>query len=154
TSVPVRLETNLEGAIRVALAMFPTDSAKRIVILSDGLETTGNAMEAAQLAQATNVRIDVVPLQGQHEPEVAVTNVQLPATVNIGEIFDVNVTVESGTETTATLTLLSAGNVVKSMGVTLKKGANNYVFTLSAAQAKFTDFQVRIDPANGSDTFY
>jgi uncharacterized membrane protein len=154
SSAPVRLETNIEGAIRLALAMFPTDAARRIVILSDGVETAGNATEAARLAAATNVQIDVVPLQVQHGPEVAVTNIQLPPSVNVGEVFDVTVSVESSTETVGTLTLLSAGAVVKSMGVTLKKGANNYVFTLSAAQAKFTDFQARIDVPNGADTFY
>ncbi|HVO43863.1 MAG TPA: VWA domain-containing protein [Aggregatilineales bacterium] len=154
SSAPVRLETNIEGAIRVALAMFPSDTARRIVILSDGAETIGNAQEAAKLAQAGGVQIDVVPLQAQTGPEIAVTNVQLPPTINVGEQFDISVTVQSTTATSVDLTLLSAGNVVKTTRVTLKPGENNFVFSLTAAQARFTDFQARIDPASGSDGFY
>ncbi len=32
TSVPIRLETNMADAIRLALAMFPSDSARRIAL--------------------------------------------------------------------------------------------------------------------------
>ncbi|MBK9208726.1 MAG: VWA domain-containing protein [Anaerolineales bacterium] len=43
TSVPITNQTDLAEAIQLGLAMFPSGFAKRMVILSDGAETTGNA---------------------------------------------------------------------------------------------------------------
>ncbi|MEP7287579.1 MAG: VWA domain-containing protein [Chloroflexota bacterium] len=153
-SAPVRLDTNIAGAIRLGLAMFPTDTARRLVILSDGVETTGNAIEAARLAAATNVQIDVVPLQRKVGPEVLVSDVRLPTTVNQGQTFDLGITVQSQVDTTADLTVLSAGTVIQTKRVDLKSGTNNFVLSLSAPRQGFTDFQVRVDPPGQSDTFY
>src|SRR5450432_3870607 len=154
SSKPIQLDTNIAEAIRLGLAMFPSDSARRLVILSDGVETLGNAVEAARLAAATNVQIDVVPLKHQSGPEVLVSDVRLPTTVNKGEVFDLGVTVESQLDTSADLTILSSGTVIQSKRVDLKAGTNNFVLSLSSPRQGFTDFQVRVDPAAGSDTFY
>jgi uncharacterized membrane protein len=154
TSVPIRLDTNIGGAIRLGLAMFPADTARRLVLLSDGLETVGSAVEAARLAAATNVQIDIVPLRRQAGPEVLVSDVRLPTTVNQGEIFDLGVTVESQTDTSVDLTVLSGGAVIQTRRMDVKKGTNNFVMSLKAPRQGFTDFQVRVDPPGNSDTFY
>lgn len=153
TSAPVRLNSNLAEAIRLALAMFPADTARRIVILSDGIETVGNAAQAGELAAATGVQIDYVPLRNQGGPEVLVTDVRVPAKVNAKEQFDLGVSVQSRTDTSAVLTILAGSAVITQRTVTLKAGMNDFVFTLSVAQQGFSDFRVRVDPA-GQDTFY
>lgn len=152
-SAPIRLNTNVAEAIRLALAMFPSDSARRIVILSDGVETMGSAIAAAQLAAATNVQIDVVPLAHHSGPEVLVSDVQVPSKVNVGEQFDLHVTVQSQTDSNANLTVLASGSVVAQKPVQLKTGTNNYVFTLTVKAEGFNDFRVRVDPLT-TDTFY
>ncbi|HRF93859.1 MAG TPA: vWA domain-containing protein, partial [Aggregatilineales bacterium] len=48
-SQPSGGNTNLEAAIRLGLALLPQDAVRRMVILSDGLSTTGDALHAAQL---------------------------------------------------------------------------------------------------------
>jgi uncharacterized membrane protein len=155
TSVPVRLDTDLAEAIRLGMAMFPADAAQRLVILSDGVETTGNAVEAARLASVMGVRIDVVPLQRKSGPEVIVSEVRAPGTVNEGEIFDLEVTVESQTDSQATMTVLSGGTVVYSDAISLKQGSNSFTLPLRAPKQGFNDLQVRVDPTtNGADTFY
>ena len=55
-------QSNLAEAIRMAAAVFPPDSAKRIVIVSDGNETTGDALAEAKRVTAADIGIDVVPL--------------------------------------------------------------------------------------------
>ncbi|MBN1967383.1 MAG: VWA domain-containing protein, partial [Anaerolineae bacterium] len=42
-SDPIRLNTDLAEAMRLGLALFPADTAKRMVILSDGKQTVGDA---------------------------------------------------------------------------------------------------------------
>ena len=43
TSIPRTIETDISEAIRLGLALFPPEAGKRMVILSDGLATTGDA---------------------------------------------------------------------------------------------------------------
>jgi uncharacterized membrane protein len=156
SSTPVRLDTNIAEAIRLGLAMFPADVAKRLVILSDGVETLGAASEAARLAAATGVEIDVVPLRRQDGPEVLVSNISLPTSVNQEETFDLSITVESRIATLANLTILAGGAVIDSQVVELQAGANNYVIPLKQSTQGFTNFQVQVEPvsADGADTFY
>jgi uncharacterized membrane protein len=153
TSTPKRQATNIAEAIRLGLAMFPADTARRIVILSDGLETVGNAVQASELAAATGVQVDFVPLLHQRGPEVLVTDVRAPTRVNAAEQFDLGVTVRSETATPARLTVLAGGKTVAQEAVDLKAGTNNFVFTLSVGETGFSDFQVRVDPAS-ADGFY
>ena len=61
TSVPITNQTDLAEAIQLGLALFPSGSAKRMVILSDGAETTGDALNAAKFASASDVQIVVLP---------------------------------------------------------------------------------------------
>ncbi|GAB4556180.1 MAG: VWA domain-containing protein [Anaerolineae bacterium] len=156
TSTTIQLDTNIAEAIRLGLAMFPNDSARRLVILSDGIETLDSAVEAARLAAATNVQIDVLPLRRAPGPEVLVSEVRVPTTVNQGELFDLGVTIESKTATRANLTILSGGQVIQTSIVDLDAGTNNFVLQLRSPQQGFTDFQVRVDPVSGNatDTYY
>ncbi len=157
TSTPVRLDTNIAEAIRLGLAMFPADAARRLVVLSDGVETLGSAVEAARLAAAIGVQIDIVPLRRSPSPEVLITDLRLPTTVNQGEEFDLGVTIESQVATPANIIVLSRGTVIRTVTVDLKVGVNNFVLPpLRVPQPGFTDLQVRVDPLNAeqTDTFY
>jgi uncharacterized membrane protein len=156
-STPIRLDTNIAEAIRLGLAMFPADAARRLVILSDGVETLGNAVEAARLAAALGVQIDIVPLRRSPSPEVLITDLRLPSRVNQGEEFDLGVTIESQVATPANITVLSRGTLIRTVTVNLQAGVNNFVLSpLRVPQQGFTDLQVRVDPlqAEQTDTFY
>jgi len=54
------LTTDLPRRCAWGLALFPADTAKRMVVLSDGRETVGDSTEVARLAAATNVQINYV----------------------------------------------------------------------------------------------
>src|SRR5262249_11821262 len=95
SSQPVKTHTDLAGAIRLGMALRPTTTARRMVILSDGNENIGKAIEQARLAGAAGVQIDFVAIAKNDDPEVFVKQVQSPATLREGENFSVSVTVES-----------------------------------------------------------
>ncbi len=61
-SIPRTNQTDLEGAIRLGMALFPAGSARRLVVLSDGRPTLGQAEQAVRLAHAQGVQLDVVTL--------------------------------------------------------------------------------------------
>ncbi len=152
-SAPPTGNTNLEQAIRLAMGMFPADSARRIVVLSDGQPTIGNAESAAELAAATGVEISYVPYVAADKPEVQVTSVNVPTAINAGQRFDLNLTINSEAATPARVTVLQAGQIIQQQNVDLKPGSNNYTLSLQGTGAGFKDFQVKVDPVS-NDNFY
>jgi uncharacterized membrane protein len=145
--------TNLEKAIRLALGMFPADSARRIVILSDGQQTLGHAESAAELAGATGVEISYVAFIPDETPEVQMSTVNVPSAINAGQDFDLNISVDAEEATSAIITVLASGEIIHRENVELRQGANRYTLSLQGAGTGFTDFQVRVDPV-GNDGFY
>ncbi|MCZ7542359.1 MAG: VWA domain-containing protein [Anaerolineae bacterium] len=152
-STPRTLNTNLAEAIRLALALFPPDMARRVVVLSDGLATVGDAEAAARLAAASGVQIDYVSFQRAQTPEVIVTNVHTPATLDEGQIFDLSLTLDSNFDGEANITVLAGGEIVHQEPVALRAGTQSFVLSLQAGESGFTDFRVVVEPL-GADTFY
>ena len=89
--------TDIGAALKMALASFPEDTAKRIVLISDGNENRGDAEEQAKLARSMGVQIDVVPLaEGQrNEQEVLIERVEAPSKSEQGSTVPIRVQVRS-----------------------------------------------------------
>ena len=153
SSVPQPLHTDLAEAIRLGLALFPAGSARRLVVLSDGAQTIGDAQEAAQLAASAGVQIDVVPLlRDAPVREAWVTAVDAPTRVSQGETIVVNVAAESTANMPATLRVLAGGTVVAEQTVQLRPGVNNFPIRLRAAEQEFVRYSVQLTPAE--DAYY
>jgi Mg-chelatase subunit ChlD len=147
------LNTDLAEAIRLGLALYPPGSARRMVILSDGLATVGDAEQAARLAAASGVEISVVPFAATLGPEVLITDVDVPTRLNEGQVFDLTITIESSVETPATLRVVGAGQVAIEEAIALVEGVNRYAFSLTAGETGLASYQVQVIPA-GQDVFY
>ncbi len=153
-SQPGRLHTDLAEALRLSLALLPSDAARRVVVLSDGAATTDDTAEAARLAAASGVSIDTVYLPRPAAPnEVIVRDVAAPARVGQGETFRLEIAAESTTATPATLRVLGDGAVVYEEEVQLQPGANNFVVRLTAAAPAFARYRVQLSPPATADTF-
>ena len=70
--------SDLSAGVRMAMALMPRDTRNRIVLLSDGNETSGNIVEAAMLARSAGVAIDVVPLQVSLSNDIMVESLRAP----------------------------------------------------------------------------
>jgi uncharacterized membrane protein len=86
--------TNLEGALKLAQASFLEDSAKRIVILTDGNQTLGSAENAAQRLVENGIGIDVVPVRLDTKTEVLVEKIDVPGNVRQGQVVDAKVVIQ------------------------------------------------------------
>jgi uncharacterized membrane protein len=91
--------TDLEAALNMALALFPEDAAKRIVIITDGNENLGDAMQQATRTAAAGVGIDVVPIRLASRADVSVEKVTVPADVRRGQPFDLRVVLHNNSPT-------------------------------------------------------
>ncbi len=93
--------TNLESALKLAQAAFPEDTAKRIVIVTDGNENIGNAASVAPTLASNGIGIDVVPVRLSTRAEVAVEKITIPADVRRGTPFEVRTVLNNFMEPTA-----------------------------------------------------
>ncbi|HEY7599638.1 MAG TPA: vWA domain-containing protein, partial [Candidatus Limnocylindrales bacterium] len=94
-SVPTRSATDIGAALRLAAALFPDDSQKRIVLVSDGNDTTGRGQSEAALAAARGIQIETFVVGLGAADEVIVQRLQSPATARVGETIEIEATISS-----------------------------------------------------------
>ena len=151
-SIPLALHSDIAEAVRLGLALFPSGTARRIVLLSDGSSTIGDAVQAAQIASDAGVQIDILPLdQIKGRSEVSITQVDAPSRVREGEQFSVHITAESNVNTGANIRVLAGDKLVLDREVSLIVGTNNFVVPLRAAAQEFSRYIVQLTPQD--DTF-
>src|SRR5688572_123143 len=88
-SAPVRSATDIGAALRLAAALFPDDTQKRIVLLSDGNDTTGDGQAEAALAATRDIRIETRLIGLGSSDEVLVERLVTPSTSNLGDSVEV-----------------------------------------------------------------
>ncbi|MFN2226678.1 MAG: VWA domain-containing protein, partial [Anaerolineae bacterium] len=127
-SVPVTARTDVAGALQLAMALFPDEGARRLVLLSDGRENVGRALAQAELAAARDVALSYVPLGAPGgEVEVRLVALEAPAGVRQGESFDLLVEVESTARVGGMLRVLESGRPFHSQEVRLQPGTNRFL---------------------------
>ncbi|MBE7471691.1 MAG: VWA domain-containing protein [Anaerolineales bacterium] len=153
TSTPLKNATDIEEALRLALALLPNEGGRRLVLLSDGQETQGEARRLLDLAAARQVEISLYPLGQTTEagpPEVLVEQVTAPSQARQGQTVPLDVVVTASRATEATLRLLADGSPVESRAVRLVQGQNRFAFNLPLTETGFHRFRVEIEaPADG-----
>lgn len=142
--------TDIGGAIRLALAAFPREGARRIVLLSDGNENQGSARQAAHRARAAGVDIHAVPLGGVRPGEVLVERLVVPAEVKLGESFLLRVVAWSAGESSGRLSLYRDGEFVGAQPVTLVAGKNVFAYQQALERPGVHVYQARLEsPQDG-----
>lgn len=88
--------TNISSAIISALGHFDEGSAKRIVLITDGNENVGDAIEATLLAKNENVKIYTVnPPKSSVENKILLKKVLVPPEIPEGKTAEIKVVVEN-----------------------------------------------------------
>ncbi len=152
-SVPVTTHTDIANAIQTALSMFPPDASRRIVILSDGQATQGDAVARAQRAAASGVEISYVPFFREPAPDVRITALDAPSRVSENQSFDISVSVNAEAPTPATLLLFSGGSLILEEALDLQAGDTRFTFAQTSQFSGFLDFSAQIVVPNESDNF-
>ena len=146
TSAPITNQTDLEEAIQLGLALFPSGYAKRMVILSDGAQTSGDGLEAVKFAVASDVQIVVLPILHEQGAEVLITNADAPTRLRPGERFDLNVTVRANEPTRAMVRVLGGDEILYEGAHELRRGTQTLSLPLVAGEPGFVNYQVQISP--------
>lgn len=121
-----RGQSDVAAALRTAGASFPPEAARRVILVTDGNETRGDAAAAVRDLVASGVEVLVYPLRFRRLHEVLVDKVVAPPRARSGQPVPVRVVVES-TEDDVEAELRftdERDQVLSTEKVTLRKGRN------------------------------
>ncbi|MDP3276215.1 MAG: VWA domain-containing protein [Deltaproteobacteria bacterium] len=80
--------TDIAAALSLAYGLFPAGYLRRVLLLSDGVQTDGDALAEVARAQRFNVRVHSVPSRRGAPPEIAVRELRLPDRIRVNEPFE------------------------------------------------------------------
>jgi Ca-activated chloride channel homolog len=153
--------TNIEQAIDLALSMLPPDAAGRLLLVSDGRQTEGDALRAAAVAAARigasgrrGVPIDVLPIDYAVTNEVFVEQVDAPPRAAAESTITVRVVLNASAPTLGTIRLLQEGTEIDldpnspatRLPIELAAGSNVFVFPVPLGTSRIHRFEARFEP--------
>ena len=152
-AIPQTTGTDIANAIQTALSMFPADASRRIVVLSDGQATGGDAVARAQRAAVSGVEISYVPLFRAPAPDARITAIDAPGRVAENQSFDISVGIQAESATPATLLIFSGGRLIHEEALQLQAGDTRYSLTQAGEKSGFLDFTAQIVVPGENDNF-
>lgn len=144
-------QSDLEAGLLLARGIFPPDTACRVVLLSDGLQTRGDLEGAARDAAAAGIVIDAAPIAGPFRPDVRVVAVRSSRTqLSEGAALEISADLESSLAGAGRVRLFENGIEVESQPLELKAGdRRSLVFQRTPSQRGMFTYRVRIDGFEG-----
>lgn len=139
--------SDIGAAIRLATAAFPEHGQRRIVLVTDGNENLGDAMNAAISAGTQAVGIDTAPQYARHEADVAVQRLQTPSSVKEAQPFEVRIFVHADAAGPGTVRLFRNQQFLGEQPVTLEAGKNLLTFPQTLPEPGFYSYEVQVETA-------
>lgn len=152
-------QTNLAAGMRMAMALFPADAARRLVIVSDGNENVGDALEEAKSLRAAGVQVDIVPIRYQMRNEVVFERLSTPTFANLNETIKLQWVLQAQKTTRGRILLYHNDELVDldpssssaAEAVELKPGANRFEREFPIRSTGVHRFRAVFEPDNASD---
>lgn len=136
--------TDIASGIRRALAEVPAGSSARIALLSDGVVTRGDAMQAAAAAVAAEVPIDVLPLDQRVVPDVRVVAVRMPTRADEDEPMDLRIVTSSPAPTEVEIRVERDGELIRKGTAKIEAGEDVLRLRESARGAGLHRYDVEV----------
>ena len=137
--------TNLEDAVKVAIAELPKDSAGRIVLITDGNENEGALKSASAEVIASGCTFEIKKIEENISDEVYVSDMSIPTEVGIGEKFNIEVEVESNVACDATVKLYAGRTLKGEQEVHIQKGTNQLIFSDTQSDEGLKTYKVVVE---------
>jgi Aerotolerance regulator N-terminal/von Willebrand factor type A domain len=136
--------TDLAGALRLASAASPSDSARRIVLVSDGRRTIGDDAAAAEELADAGIRLDVAIAGRPGTADVAVDSFRVPARAQQGEKLVLRANLRATEAMRAEVILKADGKAISRENVELTAGDNPWSVELGAASQGVSTYSLEV----------
>lgn len=144
--------TNIEGGLKLAASLIPSEDRKRIVLATDGEENSGDALKQVRLLRQQGITVDVLPVKRDTGPEVLVQEVAVPESLRMNEKFEVTVDIESTVDTSAVLRLYAEKQLAFEKSVQLSRGENSFSFSDTALTGGMVVYTAEVLPTSDTIT--
>ncbi len=149
--------TNLAAAMQVASSILPAGGARRLVVVTDGNENIGRALEQAGALAERGTSIDVIPVPIDTSSDVAVDNVAAPAAVTRDQPYEVRVAMSNRGKSPRPVagklrvTRRTGGReeTLVEQSITIPPGKSIYSFRDTSAASDFYVYEARFFPGEG-----
>lgn len=139
--------TDVQAAMQLAYGLYPDGYLPRLVVITDGNQTTGDLAVESYRAKELGVRVSWRTFDQDKTSEVRVIGLTLPDEVKVGQPFEVTAEVWSTEAQHVTLSLAqdefpNPRDPTKS--VDLREGKNLIKFTSEAKRAGSTTYRLKL----------
>ncbi|GAB4109378.1 MAG: VWA domain-containing protein [Roseiflexaceae bacterium] len=142
-------QTNIAAAIGVARSLIGTHQGE-ILLLTDGLPTTGDALAAAAAAGEAGIVIRTDLYVAPESAEIWLQAIEAPPSLRQGEEFTFEVVLGSRSDASAALRVAVGGDQVVDQQVQVAPGENRFRYTGQAGNPGV--LTIRAEVAGDSDT--
>ena len=147
-------QTNIDKALKLAIAALPETGQRRIVLLSDGNQTIDDCLEQAEQARSHQIPIDVVPLLLRDDREVILNKLVAPGEINAAQAYQVTAVISSSRNTVGTVRLYLNGEFIREKGVQLQAGKNSVSITVPGPLVKSGFHKLRVVVESPDDLIF
>ena len=140
-------QTDIAAALQAARGLL-AGAGGRVVLLSDGAQTRGDALAAAQ---ALGVPIDTVASAQAARPEIWIAGIAAPRTLRSEEEYTITIIANSSAAADARLELFANAQQLEVQQVTLSPGENRFTYQGRAGGPGIMQLRATID--GQPDTF-
>ncbi|GCE13408.1 glutamine amidotransferase [Tengunoibacter tsumagoiensis] len=147
-STPDTNYTDLAAGLRLAAAILPPDSQRHIVLLTDGQQNLGDALQEAQILQQEGIRLDIVPLPSSNGQDARIDGLTAPAQMHTNEHFAMHIKLFSSVAQQGTLRLYLDTTQIGQQSINLISGSQELTLSLPAPSAGFHTYRVTLEAPN------
>ncbi len=143
--------TDLEAAVREAVASLPSGMLPRLALISDGKENRGSITRAAWQARQFGIPIDTYAMAGRERPALRLESVSLPVNAFTGEPFSIDVGITAPAATQAEIELSAENRSLGVTPVTLNAGLNPVKMRASLETPGALDISINVRTKGSGD---
>lgn len=142
--------TDIAAALRLALAALPEGMGGQVVLLSDGNENLGSAVDQALACKTAGVRIHTVALRSEIEAEALLERAATPCEVKLGEPFEISIVATATKPTRGRVRIFRNSEYLGEQAVQLMPGKSLITVPQSLERPGFYTYEALLDA--GPDT--
>ena len=148
--------TDLARALRLGAALLPEGTRRRVVVLSDGRQNSGDASGEAARLRGQGIAVDTVALGSSSGNDSAILGIKSPNRVRSGEEFDIEVEIAGVPGQTGRLRLLRDDVLIHERDVIFEESAERVSILDQAGEPGAIGYRAEIrsseDPTPQNDS--
>ncbi|QPQ32245.1 VWA domain-containing protein [Lysinibacillus sp. JNUCC 51] len=144
TAIKATDQTNIEQSLQLASGIVDPKKATRLVLLTDGNETKGDALEFSSKFKGSNISVDIVPFNKPVAKDVSLKSFVTPQVAYVGEqqqlVTEINATAAERGE----LLLYENDKLIYREAVELAEGSNIFTYKHSATAEGLVKYEALV----------